>query len=100
QAYATHTGFLSIAVPELEIPSEAAPWGIDAALTVARRAEAALTDVPAEEADWARVSRDVGNDFTQLQSTMSTQGHSATAEPSDHGLIVRIVYQQRPERPD
>ncbi len=31
---------------------------------------------------------------------MSTQGHSATAEPSDHGLIVRIVYQQRPERPD
>jgi len=42
----------------------------------------------------------VGNDFNQLQSTMSTQGHSATAEPSDHGLIVRIVFQQRPERPD
>ena len=42
----------------------------------------------------------MGNDFTQLQSSMSTQGHSATAEPSDHGLIVRIVYQQRPERPD
>ena len=100
QAYATQTGFISIAVPELEIPVDAAPWGIDVALTVARRAEAALNDVAAEEADWARVSRDVGNDFTQLQSTMSTQGHSATAEPSDHGLIVRIVFQQRPERPD
>jgi uncharacterized protein (TIGR02680 family) len=100
QAYATHTGFIAIAVPELEIPIDATPWGIDAALTLARRAEASLTEVPAEEADWARVSREVGSDFTQLQSTMSTQGHSATAEPSDHGLIVRIVYQQRPERPD
>lgn len=100
QNYATQTGFISIAVPELEIPVDTAPWGIDAALTVARRAEAALTDVAAEESDWTRVSRDVGNDFTQLQSTMSTQGHSATAEPSDHGLIVRIVFQQRPERPD
>lgn len=100
QAYAAHTGFIAIAVPELEFPADIATWGIDAALTVARRVEAALADVPAEEADWARVSRDVGNDFTQLQSTMSAQGHSATAEPSDHGLIVRIVYQQRPERPD
>ncbi len=100
QSYAAHTGFISIAVPELEIPADATPWGIDAALTVARRAEAALTDVAAEEVDWARVSRDLGNDFTQLQSAMSTQGHSATAEPSDHGLIVRIVFQQRPERPD
>ncbi|MGC1457193.1 MAG: TIGR02680 family protein [Steroidobacteraceae bacterium] len=100
QAYAARTGFIAIAVPELEVPVDAAPWGIEAALTLARRAEAALTDVSAEEADWVRISRDVGNDFTQLQSTMSTQGHSATAEPSDHGLIVRIVYQQRPERPD
>jgi uncharacterized protein (TIGR02680 family) len=100
QAYAAQTGFIAIAVPELEIPVNAGPWGIDAALTLARRAEAALMNVPAEETDWARVSRDVGSDFTQLQSTMSTQGHSATAEPSDYGLIVRIVYQQRPERPD
>lgn len=100
QAYAKQTGFISIAVPEIGIPVETTPWGIDAALTVARRAEAALADVSAEEADWARVQRDVANDFTQLQSTMSTQGHSATAEPSDHGFIVRIVFQQRPERPD
>lgn len=100
QAYAAHTGFIAIAVPEIEVPVDATPWGIEAALTLARRAEAALTAVSAEEPDWSRISREVGNDFTQLQSTMSTQGHSATAEPSDHGLIVRIVYQQRPERPD
>lgn len=100
QAYATQTGFLAIAVPDLSLPAGTAAWGIDAALTIARRAEQVLADVPADEADWDRIQRDIGRDFTELQSTMSTQGHSATAEPSDHGLIVRIVYQQRPERPD
>jgi len=100
QAFTAHTGFIAIAVPELELPASTAPWGIDAALSTARRAEAALTDVSADDPDWDRIQREVGHDFTQLQSTMSTQGHSATAEPSDHGLIVRIVFQQRPERPD
>jgi uncharacterized protein (TIGR02680 family) len=100
QAYAAQTGFLAIAVPDLPLPAGTDPWGIDAALTIARRAEQALSDVPADEPDWDRIQRDIGRDFTELQSTMSTQGHSATAEPSDHGLIVRIVYQQRPERPD
>ncbi len=98
QAYTAQTGFVTIAIPDLDLP--AAPWGIDAALTIARRAEQALADVPADEPDWDRIQREIGRDFTELQSTMSTQGHSATAEPSDHGLIVRIVYQQRPERPD
>jgi len=100
QAYAEHTGFVGIAVPDLTLPDTAAAWSIEAALSVARRAEQALADVPAEEPDWERMQRAIGNDFTELQSTMSTQGHSATAEPSDHGLIVRIVYQQQPERPD
>jgi uncharacterized protein (TIGR02680 family) len=100
QAYALQTGFVAIAIPELELPESATPWGIEGALSIARRAEQALVDVPADEPDWERIQRAIGNDFTELQSTMSTQGHSATAEPSDHGLIVRIVYQQRPERPD
>jgi uncharacterized protein (TIGR02680 family) len=100
QAYAEHTGFVGIAVPDLTLPDTAAAWAIEAALAVARRAEQALADVPADEPDWERMQRAIGNDFTELQSTMSTQGHSATAEPSDHGLIVRIVYQQKPERPD
>ena len=100
QAYTLQTGFVNIAVPELALPEDTVPWGIEAALTIARRTEQALSDVPADEPDWERIQRDIGRDFTELQSTMSTQGHSATAEPSDHGLIVRIVYQQRPERPD
>ncbi|MGA9024909.1 MAG: TIGR02680 family protein [Steroidobacteraceae bacterium] len=100
QTYAQHTGFLAIAVPELTLPDGTTAWGIEAALTIARRAEQALADVPADEPDWERVQRAIGTDFTELQSAMSIQGHSATAEPSDHGLIVRIVYQQKPERPD
>jgi uncharacterized protein (TIGR02680 family) len=100
QAYAVQTGFVAIAAPELDLPEGAAPWGIEGALSIARRAEQSLSDVPADESDWERIQREIGRDFTELQSTMSTQGHSATAEPSDHGLIVRIVYQQRPERPD
>jgi uncharacterized protein (TIGR02680 family) len=100
QAYTMQTGFVSIAVPDLTVPEGTDPWGIDTALTMARRAEQALSDVPADEPDWDRIQREIGRDFTELQSTMSTQGQSATAEPSDHGLIVRIVYQQRPERPD
>jgi uncharacterized protein (TIGR02680 family) len=99
-AYALHTGFVNIAVPALELPEGAAAWSIEGALSIARRAEQSLSDVAAEEPDWERIQREIGRDFTELQSTMSTQGHSATAEPSDHGLIVRIVYQQRPERPD
>jgi uncharacterized protein (TIGR02680 family) len=100
QAYARHTGFVAIAIPELTLPDDTVAWGIEAALTIARRAEQALADIPADEPDWERVQRAIGTDFTELQSAMSIQGHSATAEPSDHGLIVRIVYQQKPERPD
>jgi uncharacterized protein (TIGR02680 family) len=100
QAYTQQTGFVAIAVPDLPLADDTAAWSIEAALTIARRAEQALADIPAEEADWDRVQREIGRDLTELQSTMSTQGHAATAEPSDHGLIVRIVYQQRPERPD
>jgi uncharacterized protein (TIGR02680 family) len=100
QTYTQQTGFVAIAVPNLPLPEDTAAWAIDSALNIARRAEQALSDVPAEEADWDRVQRELGRDLTELQSTMSTQGHAATAEPSDHGLIVRIVYHQRPERPD
>ncbi len=94
----------SAMTPTPAVPATSAlpesPWGIDAALGVARRAEQALARVAAEDSDWSRVQADVGRDLTELQNAMSVRGHSATAEPSDHGLIVRIVHQQRPERPD
>ncbi len=100
QAFATETGFLAMALPEVELPDASTPWGVEAALTMARRAEQALVDVEAGDPQWDRIQRDIGIDLTALQSAMSAQGHSAPVEPSEHGLIVRIVYQQRSERPD
>jgi uncharacterized protein (TIGR02680 family) len=47
-----------------------------------------------------RIQNDISRDFTTLTQAMSAQGHQAQAETSDYGLIVQIVYQNRPERPD
>jgi len=98
-AFSHETGLLAVALGE-QVDASESPWGVDAALTLARRAEQALARIGAEDTDWSRVQAEVGRDLTELQNAMSARGHSATAEPSDHGLIVRIVHQQRPERPD
>jgi uncharacterized protein (TIGR02680 family) len=94
------TGLLSVAVPELDFPDPAGTWSIDPALNAARRAEQALASVAAEDTDWTRIQNEVSRDFTALTQAMSAQGHQAQGEPSDHGFIVQIVYQNRPERPD
>lgn len=94
------TGLLSVAVPDLEIPDPAGDWTIDPALNAARRAEQALANVASDDADWTRIQNDISRDFTALTQAMSAQGHQAQAETSDYGLIVQIVYQNRPERPD
>jgi len=92
------TGLLAIALPELELP--ATPWSIEPALGVARRAEQLLHDVDAEDADWSRVQSAYARDFSELQSALTALGHQGQAEPSDHGMIVTIIYQNRPQRPD
>ena len=94
------TGLLSVAVAELELPAQEVPWGIEAALNVARRAEQALAEVESGDDAWSRIQRGIGNDLTQLQQAMSAQGHAAVAEPGEYGLVVRIVVRQRAERPD
>lgn len=99
QAFAA-TGLLALALPDLEQPEQGAPWTIDAALTLARRAEQALQDIHAEDADWSRIQNAVSTDYTELQRALSALGHQAQMDTSDYGLIVAIVYQNRPERPD
>ena len=44
--------------------------------------------------------RQIAEDLTELQRALSALGHQAQAETSDWGLVVHIVYQNRPERPD
>lgn len=93
-------GLLSAALPQIELPDMASTWTIDPALTLARRSEQALSHVKDDEEAWARVQRQIGEDFTELQRALSALSHQALAEQSDWGLIVYIVYQNRPERPD
>ncbi len=94
----TATGLLAVALPDLELP--AAPWSIEPALSVARRAEQLLQDVDAEDADWTRVQSAYAHAFSELQNALTALGHQGQAEPSDHGMIVTIIYQNRPQRPD
>ena len=94
------TGLLSAALPQLELPDPGEAWTIDPALTLARRAEQLLTDIKDDDEAWTRVQRQINEELTELQRALGALGHQAPAETSDWGLIVNIVYQNRPERPD
>lgn len=103
-----NTGLLAVALPDLEQPpappsapgAAAAVWGIDAALTLARRTEQALVEVSAEDQDWNRMQTAISRDYTELSGTLTSLGHQAQAETSDYGYVITIVYQNRPQRPD
>lgn len=94
------TGLLAAALPQADLPDMGNPWTIDPALTLARRAEQALSELKDDDDAWTRLQRQIGEDLTELQRALSALGHQAHAEQSDWGLIVRIVYQNRPEPPD
>jgi uncharacterized protein (TIGR02680 family) len=94
------TGLLSSALPRAEFPDADSPWTIDPALTLARRAEQALSDRKDDDETWARVQREIAADLTELQRALSALGHQAQAETTDWGLNVRVIYQSRPEPPD
>ncbi len=94
------TGLLEIALPDAELPPQAAPWTIEPALALARRAEQALLQVKDDDDAWNRVQNLVSQDYTELGRALAALSHRAQAETSDFGLIVSIVYQNRPERPD
>ena len=100
QAFASLTGLFSVAVPDVPLPDPAAPWGIEAALGAARRAEQALADVTADEPAWNRVQNAISRDLAELQTAMSAQGHKLSADVSDYGLTLSIFYHERPQRPD
>jgi len=94
------TGLLLTAWPDAELPPLQTPWTIEPALTLARRTEQALVDVKADDETWSRVQNQVSQDYTELGRALAALSHQAQAETSDYGLVVSIVYQNRPERPD
>jgi uncharacterized protein (TIGR02680 family) len=92
------TGLLAVALPELD--SGFAGWTIDAALGLARRAEQGLQEVASDDAEWSRVQNAFSHDYTGLLTALTALGHQAQAETTDFGMVVTIVYQNRPQRPD
>ncbi|MFT3721803.1 TIGR02680 family protein [Pseudorhodoferax sp.] len=94
------TGLLATAMPDAEVPPLGVPWTIEPALTLARRAEQALAAVKDDDEAWSRVQSLVSQDYTELGRALAALSHQAQAETSDYGLVVHIVYQNRPERPD
>lgn len=94
------TSLLSAALPTIELPDVGTPWTIDPALTLARRVEQALAQLKDDDETWARVQRQTTEDLQDLQRALGALGHQAPAETSDWGLVVHIIYQNRPERPD
>lgn len=96
----TDSSLLASALPDFALPESSAPWTIDPALHLARRVEQALTHIPDDDINWARIQRQVAEDLTELQRSLSALGHQATSEPNDWGFTVHIIYQNRSERPD
>lgn len=94
------SGLLVAAIRGIEVPDPTVPWTIDPALTLARRAEQALSDLKDDGETWSRVQKQLNEEFAELQHALSALGHQALADMGDWGLVVHIVYQNRPERPD
>lgn len=92
------TGLLGVALPALD--SGLSAWTIDAALGLARRSEQALQAVDSGDAEWSRVQNTFSHDYSSLLTALTALGHQAQAETTDFGLVVTIVYQNRPQRPD
>jgi uncharacterized protein (TIGR02680 family) len=94
------SSLLSSALPDLPVPEAGISWTIDPALQLARRAEQALAHVSDDETSWTRVQRQIAEDLTDLQRSLSALGNQATSEPNDWGFTVHVMYQNRSERPD
>ncbi len=94
------TGLLTSAIPDVDIPDLLTPWSIEPALTLARRAEQLLQNVRDDDDAWNRVQSQISHDYSELGRALAALRHQAQAETNDYGLVVTIVYQNRPERPD
>jgi uncharacterized protein (TIGR02680 family) len=94
------TGLLASALPDVDLPDLRSPWSIDAALTLARRTEQMLAGVKDDDDAWTRVQSQISLDYSELGRALAALSHQAQAETNDYGLVVTIVYQNRPERPD
>ncbi|MDO4681664.1 MAG: TIGR02680 family protein [Lautropia sp.] len=94
------TGLLAVALPQLEQPAQDTAWTIEPALNLARRTEQALVDIRDDDEAWSRIQSQVSLDYTELLRSLASLGQQAQSETTDFGMVVSIIYQNRPERPD
>ena len=94
------SGLLQSALPDVEPPDPATTWTVDPALTLARRIDAQLQSTRDDDDAWQRIQRQINEARTELQGALGALGHHVHDETTDWGIIVRIIYQNRPERPD
>jgi uncharacterized protein (TIGR02680 family) len=94
------TEFIAIALPGADLPDAQHAWTIDPALTLARRIEQVLTMVKDDDDSWGRIQRLVGEEFTELNRALGPLHHQALLDMTEYGMVVRVLYQNRTERPD
>jgi uncharacterized protein (TIGR02680 family) len=94
------TEFIAIALPDAELTDAQPAWTIDPALTLARRIEQALTAVKDDDDSWGRIQRLVSEEFTELNRALGPLHHQALLDMTEYGMVVRVLYQNRTERPD
>jgi len=94
------TEFIAIALPDAELPDTQSAWSIDPALTLARRIEQALTAVKDDDDSWGRIQRLVSEEFTELNRALGPLHHQALLDMTEYGMVVRVLYHNRTERPD
>lgn len=94
------SGMLAAGAPDVSFQDVTTPWTIDPALTTARRLEQVLSNVKADDDAWTRVQSHIHEDYTDLQRALTAISYQSIAEQTDFGLVVTVIYQNRPERPD
>jgi uncharacterized protein (TIGR02680 family) len=90
------TGLLAVALPDLVVPDTHAGWAVDPALRLARHIEQELTEVPDDDPAWERAQRRLNDELKTLTDVLARRGNTATAQSSEDGVVVEVVFHGRP----
>ena len=94
------TGLSAVAAPEVGIPPLDAAWAADPTVRLARRLDAALADITADDAAWERASGDITGGFTVLSEALTVHGHHASSQIAGGHLVVTVEFRQQQVPPD
>ncbi|NYH77246.1 uncharacterized protein (TIGR02680 family) [Actinopolyspora biskrensis] len=90
-----HTGLLTVALPELDLPSPENSWAPDPTVRLARRVNDELSDITDDDTAWERAQRRVTDEHKTLTEVLTRQGNRATADLLDDGIIVEVEFHGR-----